>query len=417
MITLTLLHPVQLTPVQHWTFDQSSIVRIGRSIDNQVVLYSAVVSRYHVELRQTNSTWEVVNLGANGTYLDGKRIERSPIQDGMVIRLARSGPNIQIHFKQSEPSSRQAIAAERKRVFAQEAFEDEKTQLIKATTAPVTVSLSKTTIDHSKTTHSSASTSEEKIGAAIGKYDAIEQISEGAIGVTYAGKREGRLVILKTLNPTWINHPQALALFERQAKTLQQLNHPGIPRCHDFFRIAGQPFLAMEVIAGQTLFQQVRQRGKIDLKRAIAWMIELCEILQYLHQQSPPILHQDIRPENLILRTQPISYQLALVDFGAMRGLLLEDAEAGYFAPEQKNGQATVLSDLYAIGTTLAFLISGQQPSFFYRRWRQENRFSPDLIPGLLPELIEVLCRLTEPNPSDRYQSAPEVALALKDLV
>lgn len=106
MITLTLLHPVQLTPVQHWTFETEPILRIGRSTDNHVVLYSAVVSRYHVEVQQIDSVWQVVSLGANGTYLDGKRIAQVPVQDGMIIRLARSGPNIQIQLDPSTSSVR-----------------------------------------------------------------------------------------------------------------------------------------------------------------------------------------------------------------------------------------------------------------------------------------------------------------------
>ncbi len=73
-------------------------MRIGRSSDNQVVLYSAVVSRYHVELRQSGSTWEVVNSGTNGTYVDGKRVTQMAIADGAIIRLARSGPNIQVNL-------------------------------------------------------------------------------------------------------------------------------------------------------------------------------------------------------------------------------------------------------------------------------------------------------------------------------
>lgn len=98
MITLTLLHPVKQSPVQVWTFPNEAIIRIGRSTDNQVVLYSAVVSRHHVELHRVGNHWEAVNLGTNGTYLDGKRITQEIIQDGAVIRLARSGPNIQIRM-------------------------------------------------------------------------------------------------------------------------------------------------------------------------------------------------------------------------------------------------------------------------------------------------------------------------------
>lgn len=99
MITLLLLHPLKKIPVQHWTFDeQAAVVRIGRSTDNHVVLYSAVVSRHHVELRKDGDQWVIVNLGTNGTYLDGKRISQVPVNDGVIIRLARSGPNVQIRL-------------------------------------------------------------------------------------------------------------------------------------------------------------------------------------------------------------------------------------------------------------------------------------------------------------------------------
>lgn len=103
MITLSLLHPLNKTPVQHWTFEKETVIRIGRSTDNDVVLYSAVVSRHHVEMRLAESGWEIINLGTNGTYLEGKRITQVPAQDGIVIRLARSGPNIQIHMGDSAP--------------------------------------------------------------------------------------------------------------------------------------------------------------------------------------------------------------------------------------------------------------------------------------------------------------------------
>jgi eukaryotic-like serine/threonine-protein kinase len=96
VITLTLLHPVQSTPVQSWTFEDEPVIRIGRAVDNQVVLYSAVVSRHHIELRRSGPVWEVVNLGTNGTYLDGKRVHQSPLSDGGTLRLGRSGPNLQV---------------------------------------------------------------------------------------------------------------------------------------------------------------------------------------------------------------------------------------------------------------------------------------------------------------------------------
>jgi pSer/pThr/pTyr-binding forkhead associated (FHA) protein len=84
--------------MQNWTFDTESIIRIGRSMDNDVVLYSAVVSRRHLEIRRNGIRWEIVNLGANGTYINGKPITTVQAEDGMIIRLASSGPQIQIRL-------------------------------------------------------------------------------------------------------------------------------------------------------------------------------------------------------------------------------------------------------------------------------------------------------------------------------
>jgi pSer/pThr/pTyr-binding forkhead associated (FHA) protein len=100
VITLTLLHPSQATPLQHWQFDNDqSTILIGRALDNHVVLYSAVVSRRHLEIRHNDrDDWELENLGANGTFVNGKPIEKTAVVDGMVVRLATSGPQIQIRL-------------------------------------------------------------------------------------------------------------------------------------------------------------------------------------------------------------------------------------------------------------------------------------------------------------------------------
>ncbi|NJL65261.1 MAG: FHA domain-containing protein [Methylacidiphilales bacterium] len=99
MILLNLLHPQESLPAQSWTFEDETVIRVGRANDNHVVLYSAVVSRYHVELRQVETGWEIVSLGANGTYVDGDRVSQIPVTDGVIFRLARSGPQIQVRLE------------------------------------------------------------------------------------------------------------------------------------------------------------------------------------------------------------------------------------------------------------------------------------------------------------------------------
>lgn len=113
MLTLTLLHPNKALPIQNWTFESETTIRIGRAVDNDVVLFSAVVSRHHLELHQKGLEWEIINLGANGTFVvilsengtfvDSKAIQKIPVVDGMIVRLASSGPKLQIHI-QSENS-------------------------------------------------------------------------------------------------------------------------------------------------------------------------------------------------------------------------------------------------------------------------------------------------------------------------
>lgn len=117
MITLTLLHPLQSVAVQSWEFNDEPSIKIGRATDNEVVLYSAVVSRHHVEIRKSGlDDWEVVNVGSNGTYIDGERIEKTKALDGMIVRLAKSGPKILLkiesnsHQDQSDGSNRQERA-------------------------------------------------------------------------------------------------------------------------------------------------------------------------------------------------------------------------------------------------------------------------------------------------------------------
>lgn len=96
MITFNLLNPRHSLPVQTWHLEANSTIKIGRSSKNEVTLYSTVVSRYHLKIEQNGENWELVNFGSNGTFCNGKRITRTPLKNGMVIRLGNSGPQLQI---------------------------------------------------------------------------------------------------------------------------------------------------------------------------------------------------------------------------------------------------------------------------------------------------------------------------------
>ena len=97
-ITISLRRPYQSTPIQKWTFEKEQIIKIGRATDNHVILHSSVVSRYNAEVRHMATHWKLISLGNNGTYLNDQPIIEVPVVDGMIVSLARSGPQLQIHL-------------------------------------------------------------------------------------------------------------------------------------------------------------------------------------------------------------------------------------------------------------------------------------------------------------------------------
>lgn len=452
MITLTLLHPVQSTPVQSWTFSHEAAIRFGRAEDNHVVLYSAVVSRHHVELRRSGSLWEVVNLGTNGTYLDGKRIHQAPLTDGGIIRLARSGPNlhVRINFNDlaspplglsatdtiTEGSGRETEDSPQSGKEDQEEEDEEEDRLFYVRApSPLPWQLKSNPLEtklppcfeagHSNHPHHGSELfcadcgQPLQVWKKLGNYQILKPL-EGS-SHSYLGWREGFTLVLKTLPPEGLDHPQLKSLFQQQICALCQLNHPGLPRVLEGFSIAGQPFLVMEAIYGPTLKQEVALRGALPQPEAISTLLPVCDTLAYLHQHDPPIIHQDIKPSNLIRPTFTQRHSpVVLVGLGNVTLLTSEAgtmlSNEGYEAPEQQAGQPIPASDIYSLGASLVYLLTGEEPHRFYHWGAEDYRLDVEEIPGLSPQMRALIHTLTAPQPQDRYASALEVGEHLRQL-
>ncbi|MBS9772163.1 MAG: FHA domain-containing protein [Trichodesmium erythraeum GBRTRLIN201] len=133
MMRITLVHPLQAMPVRSWTFDHQPIIKIGRSPNNDVVLYSSVVSRYHVELKSDHDHWEIINLGRNGTYIDGKPITKVKLVNGLIINLAMSGPKVAIYLQEQ---SKEVNLKQRKNYYLQRKKEKLEVPLLSTTFDP-----------------------------------------------------------------------------------------------------------------------------------------------------------------------------------------------------------------------------------------------------------------------------------------
>lgn len=407
MVTLSLLHPQGNTPLQQWRFDNEPVIRIGRSPDNHVVLTDTLVSRHHLELRQISSgnntsSWQLINQGTNGTFLDGILVSQSLVADNSLIQLARFGPilKFQVHSPLATPyypSVREGT-----------------------TRSPLTQGC--THIGNPPNSlfciHCGQPLS---VQGMIRQYQVLRTLGQGGMGTTYLARYQAgasvtpQLLVLKEMNADVAKLAKAQELFEREARTLKMLHHPGIPKYYDFFVEAGKKYLAMELVHGQDLEKRVVNTGPVTPSQAIAWMLQTCDVLEYIHSQEPPLIHRDIKPANLIVRTS--DNRVVLLDFGAVKEIGTPPGTRigaeGYCAPEQERGKPLTQSDLYAIGPTLIFLLSGETPFKFYRKRGQYYRFEVESVPTITPQLRGVIDRVTEPLPSDRYATAGELASAL----
>lgn len=417
MVTLTLLAAQQKTPLKQWCFENSALIRIGRAADNHVVLTDSLVSRYHLELKKSDGdSWQVLSKGTNGTFLNGVLVIQSPLPDDCLLQLAQGGPILQVQLQEVTESDN----------LPWEEILGEKTKAI----SPI-FSAQKSATSSPSCTHEGNSPGNQfcihcgqplSVQQTIRNYQVLRTLGQGGMGTTYlawdaAGLITGfpQLLVLKQMNADMAKIAKAQELFEREAHTLKSLNHPGIPQYYDFFVENGKKYLAMELIHGQDLEKLIYTTGPVTPNLAIAWMIQTCDILNYLHSQDPPLIHRDIKPANLMARIS--NNHIVVLDFGAVKETGTAPGTRigaeGYCAPEQERGQPLTQSDLYAIGPTLIFLLTGENPFKFYRQRGRIFRFDMTKIPTITPQLREVIDHVTEPLPRDRYQTANELATAL----
>lgn len=406
MVTLTLLDPQAPIPAKRWRFDSESVIRIGRSPDNHVILDSSLVSRHHLELRRTdatdcNSPWQVINQGKNGTFLNGILVSQGLVLDGALIQLAQGGPTLKFQTQATTVQNRAPLLQ----------------GCLHLGNSP----------DDLFCIYCGQPIRVER---AIRHYQILRSLGQGGMGVTYlawdtnqaiaqgTGQQRQLLApvrVLKEMNADLREVPKAQELFEREARILKNLHHPGIPKFFDTFSEDGKKYLVMELIHGQDLEQRVYQQGPMSLKEAVRCMIQTCEVLAYLHQQRPPIIHRDIKPANLIMRYS--DQRIIVLDFGAVKEIGTpigtRIGAEGYSAPEQEEGRPVTQSDLFAIGCTLLFLVTGESPHKFYQQVGTSYRLSAANIPAVPRSLQQIIERVTHPDVQERYQTASELAQAL----
>lgn len=253
-----------------------------------------------------------------------------------------------------------------------------------------------------------------------GRYRILHCLGEGSSGTTYAAAAlaNGHVIALKELSLRGLQDWKKIELFEREARILKTLNHPAIPQYIDFFQVDTADnrwfYLAQDLAEGTSLADFIDAGGRVDEAEARRIATAVLEVLIYLHGLNPPVIHRDLKPQNIVRRDDGHIY---LVDFGAVQTVYRDGQGStvvgtyGYMAPEQFRGQALPATDLYGLGATLLFLLTHQSPADLPHE-RLRINFRPYV--GVSAAFADWLEQLVDPLVEDRFASAQAALAALR---
>lgn len=264
------------------------------------------------------------------------------------------------------------------------------------------------------------------------RYRVLEPLGQGGFGATFLALDEALpgepSCVIKQLRPSGTApHVLQMAreLFEREAKTLGKIgNHPQVPRLLDYFEEQEQFYLIQEYISGATLQQEVKLNGILSETGVKQFLSEILPLLQYIHEQK--VIHRDIKPANLIRRTQDA--RMVLIDFGAVKNQVSQVATnqsghtaltayaigtPGFAPPEQMAMRPVYASDIYALGVTCIYLLTGKTPKDLDYNPTTGEMMWEQLV-HVSDHLTSVLRKMLDVSVRNRYQSATDVLRALE---
>lgn len=251
------------------------------------------------------------------------------------------------------------------------------------------------------------------------KYEILKLVGMGGMSKVY-------LAMDKRLNKQWAvkeieintrdkNSNVLIQSAIDEANMIKHLDHPCIVRIVDIIQTGNKIYIIEDYIEGETLGSMVEKNGAQPQEMVIEWAKQICETLEYLHTQDPPIIYRDMKPANVMLKPDGT---VKMIDFGIAReykegksGDTVSLGTRGYAAPEQfgGKGQTDARTDIYCLGVTLYHLVTGQNPSEPPYEIYPIRRWNPQLSAGL--EAIIEKC--TQFDPNQRYQSCAELLYVL----
>jgi serine/threonine protein kinase len=262
----------------------------------------------------------------------------------------------------------------------------------------------------------------------LGKYEVLGELGHGAMGVVYRARDPviNRLVALKTITTGLADDPNLLQRFYREAQSAGGLQHPNIVTIYDMGDEQDLPYIAMELIEGESLEQIIAQRTNLPVVLKLTYALQACRAFDYAHKRG--LIHRDIKPGNVMVNKEGV---VKVVDFGIARVLDTSKTQTGmligtfaYMSPEQYHGEhADERSDIWSFGVLLYELLCYQRPftgenpaSLMHSICQQEPRPLRELTPDCPPQMEVIMSKVLRKSPQDRCQSMEDLLLELDPL-
>ena len=262
-----------------------------------------------------------------------------------------------------------------------------------------------------------------------GRYQVQDKIGTGGMATVYRGQDQvlGRTVAIKTMLPQYANAPSFAARFKQEAQAAAALSSPYIVSVYDWGKDGESYYIVMEYLRGTDLKSGIRKHGALDSRKVAQIGSQIAQALSVAHRHD--IIHRDIKPQNIMV--QPDG-NIKVMDFGIARAknssLTTDNSVLGtahYVSPEQSTGKPLgPTTDIYSLGIVMYEAATGRVPfagdDAISVAMKQVNEAPqpPSLInPNVDPALEAIILRCMEKNPADRYQSADELARALRDFI
>lgn len=265
------------------------------------------------------------------------------------------------------------------------------------------------------------------------RYLILRLLGQGGMGAVYQAtdRKFGNAVAVKE---TFYSNEQMRQAFAQEARLLNRLRHSALPVVMDYFPNGDKQFLVMQYIPGKDLEQLLNERkaneqGAFMSSQVMQWADQLLDALEYLHSQNPPVVHRDIKPQNLKLTPRG---EVILLDFGLAKGVVAGQAKSTrsirgytphYASLEQIRGTGTdARSDIYSLGATLYHLLTGVMPPDAMTRMAAQMMKEDDLLqpvtllnPAVPERVAKIIERAMSQVPDDRYDSASKMRHALRN--